>query len=178
MAKDKENKNPETKQKEAPLEAQPVKIHAQYIRDLSVENPQAPQTLVPSQEPPQTSVSVAVDMRKVQMEGIGEIYEVSLGMSVKTQQGNLTPILIELEYATACSVLSIPKDKIHYFMHTEIPRLMFPFVRQIIADLTAHSGYNPLYLTPVNFYALYVQRFGTEFPRKEDIAEEPKEASA
>ncbi|PJB70845.1 MAG: protein-export chaperone SecB [Alphaproteobacteria bacterium CG_4_9_14_3_um_filter_47_13] len=138
----------------------PVTIHAQYIKDLSFENPNAPMPLRKSDGKPALDVDFAMDAKKIEMEGYEEAYEVSLKVSANAKKGDMTTFIVELEYGMMVTVQDVPEDKVHPLLLIEMPNYLFPYVRQIISDMTQQAGYLPFLLTPVNFKALYRKRFG------------------
>lgn len=138
----------------------PVTIHAQYIKDLSFENPNAPMPLRKGDGKPALDVDFMMDARKIEMEGYEDAYEVSLRVSANAKKGDLTTFIVELEYGMMVTLQDVPEDKIHPLLLIEMPGYLFPYVRQIISELTQQAGYMPFLLTPVNFKALYRKRFG------------------
>lgn len=139
----------------------PLVIHSQYIRDLSFENPNAPLPLRKSDGQPGIGVDFAMDARKVEVPGIEEdAYEVVLAVSAHARKGEMTTFIVEVEYGMLVTLQDVPEDKIHPLLLIEMPNYMFPYVRQIISDLTQGAGYVPFMLSPVNFKALYRKRFG------------------
>lgn len=145
----------------APMQALPMQIHAQYLRDSSFENPAVPDSLRPGQETPKSDISVNMDARKIIDDKIEDLYEVSLKVSATAKRGNDVVFIAEVEYGTLVSMQNIPEDKQHPLLLIEVPRLTFPFVRQALSDLTQQGGYPPLLLNPVDFGALYIQRFAS-----------------
>lgn len=134
-----------------------IQIIAQYIKDLSFENPNAPDSLVGGWGQPETSVQIAMRHRKLR----DDTYECVLGLRVeagkKDAEGKPRAFfIIDLAYAGLAVLQNIPKENHQAVMMIEVPKLMFPFARQIIADAVAQGGYPPLFLAPINFEALYV----------------------
>lgn len=170
MADEKQNSNTATgKPGPLPNEGQsidrlPVVIHAQYIRDFSFENPNAPMPLQKGEGKPSIAVDFSMDARKLENPDIKDAYEVVLYVSVKAAKGESVTFIAELEYGMMVSVQDVPEDKVHPLLLIEMPNYMFPYVRQIISDVTANAGYMPFYLTPVNFKALYRKQFGGPKP--------------
>lgn len=144
----------------------PVTIHAQYIRDLSFENPGAPNSLRAAQGAPEMDIHIGMDARKIPdapEPGVKDLYEVVLNVQAKARRGGEPMFLAEILYGITVSIgASVPEDAHHPLLLIEIPRLAFPFVRQILADMTVQGGFPPLMLNPVDFHALYMQRFGAE----------------
>jgi len=137
----------------------PLTIHAQYIKDLSFENPNAPHALLPGQPIPETTVNVTLDSVKLDgMPGDNVNYEVMLHIeaSATRDKGSKVVFLITLDYATICSVAKdVPQQHHHPLLMVEVPKLSFPFARQILAEITSQAGYPPLLLNPVDFEGMY-----------------------
>ncbi|MBL8656286.1 MAG: protein-export chaperone SecB [Altererythrobacter sp.] len=126
---------------------------AQYIKDLSVENPSAPACYQWTDQP---NVDVQFNIAATPVND--EVHEVELKIVVgaKMPQGNL--YLVELSYAGLVGLRNIPEDAAHAFLYAEAPRLLFPFARRVIADATRDAGFAPLMLDPMDFGALYQQQ--------------------
>lgn len=126
---------------------------AQYIKDLSVENPSAPTCYQWTDQP---SVDIQFNIAATPVNE--EVHEVALKITAgaKMPQGNL--YLVELEYAGLVGLRNIPEDAAHAFLYAEAPRLLFPFARRVIADATRDAGFAPLMLDPMDFGALYQQQ--------------------
>ncbi len=138
---------------DAPL---PVKMQvlAQFVRDLSFENGVAQRGLQDSDVQPDTQVSVSLDARK---RAADHQYEVitKFRITSKNKTKDETLFLIELDYAGVFHVENVPEDQLHPFLLIECPRLLFPFVRRIISDVTRDGGFPPLNIDMVDFLALY-----------------------
>ena len=129
-------------------------ILAQYTKDLSFENPNAPRTLGPQQNAPNISVQINVNARQLAPTD----FEVSLMLEGGAGQGPETVFKFELNYAGVFRVENFPPEQVQPVVMIEGPRLLFPFARQIIADAVRCGAYPPLYLDPIDFHALYLQR--------------------
>ena len=129
-------------------------VLVQYCKDFSFENPNAPRTLGGQQQGPNISVQINVNGRQV---GPAE-YEVGLALEGGAGEGENTLFKFELDYAGVFRVENIPAEQIQPAIMIEGPRLLFPFARQIIADAVRNGGYPPLYIDPVDFHALFMQR--------------------
>lgn len=141
----------------------PVTIRAQYVRDLSFENPNAPQILKPSAGRPEMDMSINIGLRDVKDEELPGMHEVSLRIRAAAKRGETTAFIIEVDYAASVSVGGdVDGDTMHPLLMIEIPRLIFPFARQIIADLSQQGGFPAVMIAPVDFQALYVQRFASD----------------
>ncbi len=143
-----------------PLARLPVTIHGQYIRDLSFENPKAPHSLRYKDGKPVMDINFVMDARRVDLEEKENMYEVTLGVTATAKRGDKTAFIAEIEYAVLCSIHDVPEESVHPLLLIEMPRHAFPFVRQILATLTQQAGFMPLLLTPVDFRAFYMQRYG------------------
>ncbi|EDL49170.1 protein-export chaperone SecB [Erythrobacter sp. SD-21] len=130
-----------------------VGVINQYIKDLSVENPNAPGSYQ-WQEQPRVDVQVNIAADKVN----DEIHEVELKLVVRadTDKGNL--YLIELAYCGLIGIRNLPDEHAHAFLFAEAPRLLFPFARAIVSDAVRDAGFPPLMLDPMDFGALYQQQ--------------------
>jgi preprotein translocase subunit SecB len=125
-------------------------INAQYIKDLSFENPRAPQSLMQQAAPP--SVEINID---VKAQSIGpDAYEVVLTLKASAKVQNDTLFLIELSYGAVATVRNVPQQAMAQVVLVETPRLMFPFARNIIAETTRDGGFPPLMINPVDFTEL------------------------
>jgi preprotein translocase subunit SecB len=128
-------------------------VLAQYIKDFSFENPNAPRALAP-QQGPNIGLQVNVNARQI---GPND-YEVSLMLEGGAGEGAAALFKFELNYAGVFRVENIPAEQIQPLVMIEGPRLLFPFARQIIADAVRGGGYPALYVDPIDFQGLYMQR--------------------
>jgi preprotein translocase subunit SecB len=144
-------------QPQAQQNAPQLNVLAQYIKDFSFENPNAPRSLSPSQNQPSINIQINV--------GVGQLaatdYEVSLKLEGKAESTDPTPILLfafDLTYAGMFRIQNVPPEQVQPVVMIECPRLLFPFAREIIATSVRGGGFPPLLLDPVDFVALYQQR--------------------
>lgn len=162
---------PDIPEGNANVDRLPVTIQSQYVRDLSFENPNAPMPMKKAEGKPNIDVDFAMDARKTEVPGYDNGYEVVLKVTAHAKKGTMTTFIIELEYGMMVTLDNVPEDKVHPLLLIEMPNYMFPYVRQIVSDLSQKAGYMPFMLTPVNFKALYRKRFGgpsvTEHKREE-----------
>ncbi|MEX6724784.1 protein-export chaperone SecB [Parapedomonas caeni] len=132
-----------------------VGLMAQYVKDLSFENPNAPQSLQAlGQAQPRIEVNVNVGARRIGEEA----FEVELRIEAVARHEALKAFQVELLYAGLFGLRNVPEDQIEGFLVVEAPRLLFPFARRIIADATRDGGFPPLLLEPIDFAALYLQQ--------------------
>ena len=142
----------------APAPAQQLKMQvlAQYIRDMSFENIVAQKGVGGTEVQPDIQVAVSLDARKRQAENQYDVIT-KFKVASKNKVNGDTLFLLELEYAGTFLVEGVPEDQLHPFLLTECPRLLFPFVRRIISDVTRDGGFPPLNVDNVDFLALYRQ---------------------
>lgn len=147
----------------------PMMIHAQYVKDISFENPNAPHTLLAKTGRPDIEVTFNMDARKMDLETmdldkdqVDNLYEVVLGVHVEAKKQDEPAYIIEVEYAACVSLNNIDEGRHHAVLLIEMPKYMFPYVRQIVSEVSGQGGYMPLMLTPVNFGKFYLQRFGKD----------------
>lgn len=135
---------------------QHVSINAQYVKDFSFENPNAPKSLVLSnQKTPQVSVSVNLGVEKLPEDGVFEV-ALTIEASAKTEEDTLFDV--ELVYAGVFSLVNIPEEEISQILGIYCPSMLFPFARRIIADATQSGGFQALMLDPIDFAAMYHQQ--------------------
>ncbi len=134
-------------------------IITQYVRDLSVENPNAPDSFGWT-EGAELDVQFNIAGRPLN----DEVQEVTLRISVtaKMQQG--TAYIVELAYCGLVGMRNMPDEQKHAFIYAEAPRFLFPFARRVIADATRDAGSPPLVLDPIDFGAVYVQQLQAQQP--------------
>jgi preprotein translocase subunit SecB len=131
-----------------------MKILGQYIKDLSFENPNAPQSLAGQDGQPEINISVNVNAKPMSETD----FEVELHLNAKAQGKDSVVFAAELLYAGIFRLENIPQEALHPIVLVECPRMLFPFARQIIADVSRNGGFPPLMLDPIDFAAMYQQR--------------------
>ncbi|MGI9372478.1 MAG: protein-export chaperone SecB [Hyphomicrobiales bacterium] len=135
-----------------------MRVLAQYLKDLSFENPNAPQSLLNEGMQPQIDVSVNVNAKTVSATD----YEVELQLDIKANDKETTVFAAEMLYAGVFRLENIPEEHMHPIVLIECPRMIFPFARQILAEATRNGGFPPLLLDPIDFGAMYQQRMEQE----------------
>jgi preprotein translocase subunit SecB len=133
-----------------------MQVLAQYVRDLSFENVVAQKGLSEGEVQPDIQVAVSLDARKRQIESQYDIIT-KFKVTSKNKVNGDTLFLLELEYGGTFLVEGIPEAQLHPFLLIECPRILFPFVRRIISDVTRDGGFPPLNVDQVDFMALYRQ---------------------
>jgi len=139
---------------ETSQQAQPsVNVLAQYIRDLSFENILA-QKGVSGDVTPDIQIQVKLDARK---RSIANQYEaiIKLNIDSKSKDTNDQLFLLEIEYAGVFTVTGVPDEQLHPFLMIECPRMIFPFLRRVVSDLTQDGGFPALNLETIDFMQLY-----------------------
>jgi preprotein translocase subunit SecB len=120
-----------------------IQVLAQYVKDLSFENPGAPKP----------ALEVGVD---VQARGLGvDQYEVQIRVRADAKSANQTVFVCEVTYAGVFMLKNITQENIQPILLIECPRQLFPFARRVVADLTRDGGFPPLLLDPIDFMTLY-----------------------
>jgi preprotein translocase subunit SecB len=131
-------------------EPQQLIFNAQYIKDLSFENPRAPQSLI--QQTAQPSVDINVD---VKAQNLGpEVFEVILTINATARAQDQPVFLVELAYGAVVTVKNATPEMLAPLILVEAPRIVFPFARAIIANATRDGGFPPLMINPIDFAEL------------------------
>jgi preprotein translocase subunit SecB len=132
-----------------------VAILAQYVKDLSFENPNAPQSLQMGGQP-RIEINVNVNARA----GGEDLYEVELKIDATARMADDDKVAftVELLYAGLFRLQGLPDEAMEPFMIVEAPRILFPFARRVIADCTRDGGFPPLMLEPIDFGTLYMNQ--------------------
>lgn len=126
---------------------------AQYLKDLSFENPSPLDTLTQPPNNPSVNVNVGVDTRHVR----DVMHEVTVTVRVETKSGERTLFLIEMTYCGLFATVNIPAENVQPILRVHCATLLFPFIRQIVADATRDGGFAPLYLNMIDFAQMYQQ---------------------
>lgn len=128
-----------------------VSILAQYVKDLSVENPSAPQVYSWQVQP---SLDVQFNLN---VQGAGEgVHEVSLKFDISARSDNGVHFVVDLTYAGLFALRNVPDEALPPFLMIEAPRLIFPYARQVISEAVTSTGFPPLLLDPIDFASAYM----------------------
>jgi len=146
-----------------------MSVLAQFVRDMSFENMVAQKGLTGGEVQPDIQVAVSLDARKRPTEHQFEVIT-KFRVTSKNKKNDDTLFLLELEYGGIFHVEGVPDDQLHPFLLIECPRLLFPFVRRIISDVTRDGGFPPLNVDTVDFLALYRQELARRAAEKEQPA--------
>jgi len=128
-----------------------IGIETQYIKDLSFENlvgPGGPEIVSQS---PEVSVEVTTSARALE----DGKYEVALVIRGEAKTPATTVFIVELTYAGVLTISDVPDDAIGPILLIEGARLLFPFARNIVADVSRDGGFPPLFINPIDFVQLY-----------------------
>lgn len=127
----------------------------QYVKDLSFENPRAPDSLQKMQgAKPDIKISVNINAKKMGKDG----YEVALSLSATAKVEKETMFIAELNYGALFGVRNVPDEQLQPLLLIECPRMMFPYARRIFGDAIRDGGFPPIMLDPIDFAALYQQQ--------------------
>jgi preprotein translocase subunit SecB len=155
--------------KAAEADQQPqLNVVAQYIKDLSFENPNAPKSLTGTQEQPQINIQINVNAAPIADTDI----EVVLNLNGKAETSAGVMFSFELAFGGVFRIRNVPQESLNAVVLIECPRLLFPFAREIIASTVRNGGFPPLLLDPVDFVALYRQKMAQMPPAAAPAAPE------
>lgn len=135
--------------------ATPVfRVVTQFLRDLSFENPKAPESLRAGGDQPQIDMGVEMNA-KGREDGL---FEVELKLSARAQRADEPVFVVEVVYAGLFQIEGLPESELEPVLLIEAPRFLFPFARRVIADATLEGGFPPFLLEPIDFAAVYMAR--------------------
>ena len=135
-----------------------IRILAQFIRDLSFENPRAPESLRGGAAQPQIDLGVEMNARSRE----DGFFEVDIKLSAKAVRDDGPVFVVELMYGGVFQITGVPAEDLEPVLLIECPRYLFPFARQIIAEVTSNGGYPPFLLDPIDFAGVYQARKAQE----------------
>lgn len=135
-----------------------IRILAQFTRDLSFENPRAPDALRATQTQPQIELNVEMNARG-RDDGLFEV-DLKLSASARREDGPL--FVVELLYGGVFQITGVPAEDLEPVLLIECPRYLFPFARRVIADVTSEGGFPPFLLDPIDFGGVYAARKAQE----------------
>lgn len=145
-----------------------MQVLAQFIRDMSFENMVAKKGMSSGEVQPDIQVAVSLDARKRPVDHQYDVIS-KYRCTSKNKANGETLFLLEVEYGAIFHVEGVPDEQLHPFLLIECPRLVFPFVRRIISDVTRDGGFPPLNIDTVDFVALYRQ----ELARRAQASQTP-----
>jgi preprotein translocase subunit SecB len=133
-----------------------IGVLGQYVKDLSFENPNAPQSITPTPAGQQPSINIQVNVDATPMSATD--FEVTLRLEGKAEAQGMLLFNFELVFAGAFRIQNVPPETLQPIVLIECPRLLFPFAREIVATAVRNGGFAPLLLDPIDFVGLYRQR--------------------
>jgi preprotein translocase subunit SecB len=136
-------------------------ILAQYTKDLSFENPGAPRSLQSRDKSPDININVNVNANPLS----DSDFDVVLTLNAEAKEGDRVLFHTELVYGGVFRVTGFPQEHMLPLLFIECPRLLFPFARQIIGDVTRNGGFPPLMIDPIDFAQMFTQRMAEEQAR-------------
>ena len=145
-----------------------MKILGQFIRDMSFENIMV-QKGTTGEVQPDMNIQVNLDARKRPTDGQFEV-SIKLNVDSKAKGTGDQLFMLEVDYAGIFFLQGIPEDQMHPFLLIECPRMLFPFLRRIVSDVTRDGGYPPLNIDNIDFVSMY----RTELARRQQAAASPK----
>jgi preprotein translocase subunit SecB len=134
-------------------QAAQINVLAQYTKDLSFENPNAPRSLQPQQQP---AINLQINVNSKSLSDTD--FEVELTVEGKADAAGTVLFTFELVYAGIFRLANVPKDAVQAVMMIECPRLLFPYAREIVSAAVRNGGFPPLMIDPVDFVSLYRQK--------------------
>jgi len=145
-----------------------IQVVTQYIKDMSFENPYAPESLVAGWPAPETNVHISMGQKAVRE----NLYDCLLHIRIeaKKKDDGRACFILDLHYGALVMLQDIAPENHQPVLMVEVPKLLFPFAREIVATSTAQGGYPPLYLTPVSFEAIYLAEMKRLQSEKEKTA--------
>src|SRR5271166_3547535 len=140
----------------APEQEQPPQLNvlAQYIKDFSFENPNAPRSLGQNQQQPSINIQINVNAKPLADSDV----EVELKLEGKADLSGAVLFGFDLVYAGVFRIRNVPQEHLHQLVMIECPRLLFPFAREIVATAVRNGGFPPLLIDPIDFVGLYRQK--------------------
>ena len=150
--KKEEDIKPETKEEVSETKNAPMlSVLAQYTKDQSFENPNAPDSLRSGLSAPEIQINIEIGRQMLE----GDNIEVTLMLKAEAKRGDKIAFIAELEYAGLFAFAGVSAEEIQPLIMIECPRLLFPFSRQIMAEMTQNGGFPPIMLEPPDFAGMF-----------------------
>ncbi|MDA8887591.1 protein-export chaperone SecB [Hellea sp.] len=150
--KKEKNVEPETKEQVSETQKAPMlSVLAQYTKDQSFENPNAPDSLRSGLSAPEIQINIEIGRQMLE----GDNVEVTLMLKAEAKRGDTIAFIAELEYAGLFAFAGVSAEEIQPLIMIECPRLLFPFSRQIMAEMTQNGGFPPIMLEPPDFAGMF-----------------------
>lgn len=136
-----------------PDEGFQAQVVAQYVKDMSFENPNISKLIAGSKETPKVNLEVSVGAKKMGP----DLFESAINFKAEARDSTSTIYLLEVVYAGLIRLKNIPEQALEPFLLIQCPTLVFPFLRRLVADISREGGFPPLMLDPIDFAALYMR---------------------
>jgi len=140
-------------------------IEKLYVKDLSLEVPNAPEVFL-EREAPQVQIQLNTGGRLVG----DNVYEVVLTVTVTATIGEKTVFLVEVGQGGVFRIQNVPQEQMEPLIAVACPNILFPYAREVVSDAVTRAGFQPIVLQPVNFEAMYLQRL-----QEQEQAQAPNE---
>ena len=147
-------------------------VISQYVKDLSVENPNAPECFAWA-DAPSMDVQFNIAARAIE----GDVHEVELKIQINARTEAGVAYIIDLTYAGLVGMRNLEEAQMHAFLFAEAPRILFPFARRVIADAVRDTGFAPVMLEPIDFNGLYIQQLAAQAQSQDHAQDHPHGAS-
>ena len=135
-----------------------IRVIAQYIKNISLNVPEAPQVFLEPKDKPNIAISIDIDARKIAEES----FEITLKIAADASNSSQKLFLCELSYAGIFTLEKIEGEMLEQVLLIYCPNLLFPYLRRVISNVTADAGFAPLMLDPFDFADLYARRKAAE----------------
>lgn len=132
-----------------------ISVNAQYVKDLSFENPGAPASLTNVSAQPQIDLALDLNIQRMPEDGY---FEVEIIINAKATSNDKTLFIVDLKYAGIFHLVNVPEEQMQMLLAVHCPAIIFPFARKIIADSTQDGGFQPLMIDPIDFGVLYSKK--------------------
>lgn len=130
-----------------------------YVKDISVESPNAPGIFLKDPGAPEVGVDASIRASKLEQD---DFYEVVLGMTVTSKIGDETAFLVEVQQAGVFHIVGLPEADLPLALEIACPNILLPFAREAVSDLVGKAGFPQLLLSPINFEGLYQQKLNKQ----------------
>lgn len=130
-------------------------IRKMYLKDVSLESPNAPNVFLNSAAKPEINIEITIKTLKLEQE---DYHEVVLGVTVTSKIEEKTAFLVEVQQAGVFHIVGVPNADMPVALEVACPNVLLPFAREAISDLVAKSGFPQLLLSPINFESLYFSK--------------------
>ena len=156
------------KEEKQALSQPQVKIINQFIKDLSFENIAAQKGLISEALSPEIKVSVNLEAKKRSVENQYDVI-IKTNISSETKSSKEMLFILEIYYGGIFQITNIPDDQLHPYLLIECPRILFPYLRRIISDITRDGGYPPINLDQIDFLSMYKAELNKRAPTNSKI---------